>query len=392
MARFSASSLQRVAACPASAVLPQMHRDGAAADRGTAIHAFQAARAEGKADDEALKLVPAEYHQACKTLEHPGTGVAEPAFALDVRSGKARLIGLNIGRDYGKTALTEIPGSADLVRVESDHVVVDDYKTGRTEVPPPDRNLQLGFLARCATKVYGRSRAVVRIVTVFEDGGTYTQAAELDQFDLLRIERTVREAFDAVDKAARDIKEDKQPALREGSHCKYCPARAGCPAKVGLIQRLTQPEVIKEEFRAALNGNTAATAYEMVERASDVLNDLRGQLYQWAQENPIALPDGKVFGPVEQTREEISGEVAHRVLKELHGDAVALSAVELSATKASIERALRGIAGQGQLAGIKRVALAAIAKANGITTTTKTAIKEHTPKSTPKSLTIHKEQ
>src|SRR5690606_33417344 len=97
---ITASKIERVAACPGSEALPHAESTSAAAERGSAGHAFLAAA--GKLGREAaLEQVPEEHRALCEAIDLdrlPVDLLAEPAYAWDPVTGKARFLGANIGR------------------------------------------------------------------------------------------------------------------------------------------------------------------------------------------------------------------------------------------------------------------------------------------------------
>jgi hypothetical protein len=83
---------------------------------------------------------------------------------------------------------------------------------------------------------------------------------------------------------------------------------------------------------------------------------------------------------VETSREDVDGEIARRVLAEIHGAEVAERACDWSTSKAAIERALRPLATkERKITHLKRDALAAIAEAGGVRRNVTTSIREHVP-------------
>lgn len=374
MALFSASSWSRVRACAASVVLPQVRGESEAGVRGHAIHAFVEAVAQGADRAEALAKVPEQWRSTCEQLE-VREGVPEIAFAVRVADGAVRELGRSIERDY-KLGIGEIAGTADLVRTDGEHVHVLDYKTGRA-VEAAGRNAQLRFLAYAAAKVFAATRATVTLVYVHEDGSTHEDSAELDAFDLAEIPGELRQSWERIGQAKDDVKRGRQPALFEGEHCRYCPARTACPAKVAMLRELATPSDLAARFAAELTPETARLAYERVQRASGVVADLRAALYAYGRENPIVLGDGRVFGPVETAREELDARVVFEVLREEHGPDVAMAAVELTATKAGLERALKPLAARGQLAALKRTVLGKVEAAGGVRVEVKQTVREH---------------
>lgn len=198
---LSASSLWRVALCPASATLPRKERAYPDAKRGHAKHA---------------KL----------RASLPPEAIGEIAFAYDVLAERAREVGRDIGRDYGPLADSEIPGTADVLLVESDHVRVTDWKTGNPQVsahtPSPESNLQLALLAVSAAQVFGKEKAIVELV--FTRTGEAPDA-EWDAFDLAFWRARLREIWQST-------RGNPEPVMGD-AQCWRCPvdAAGACPAK-----------------------------------------------------------------------------------------------------------------------------------------------------------------
>lgn len=211
MTRLTASSLWRAEPCPASAVLPAVRREYKDAQDGTRAHA-------------ALEAAP------------PPGSFAEVAFAYNVLSGEAREVGRSIGRNYGVLAEGEIPGTADLVTVQPDHVLVDDYKSGVGYlVPPLPGNPQLQHNSMCAALVYDKPRAIAQLV--YLKTGEVKDAA-YDCFDFAAISLRLRTIWERCRMAADAFGERAQPQelvalglVNPGDHCWRCEAKKGCPIK-----------------------------------------------------------------------------------------------------------------------------------------------------------------
>src|SRR5207237_1289705 len=143
------------------------------------------------------------------------------------------------------------------------------------------------------------------------------------------------------------------------------------------LVRLGAPQGIEQRFDALLTGATARQAYEVYQRAEEVMGAIRGKLYAWARENPIELDGGKVFGLTEMERESVDGGIVYTVLASLYNHDVAAKACEYTSSKAAIERALKEVAPRGSLAAYKRKALDEIAARGGIEVKKIETIKEH---------------
>lgn len=381
----TASNLHCADLCPASAVLPRVRQESPAAARGTAIHAFLAAAAkDGR--DEALAHVPEEHRATCEAIDLDvlpagGTYAAEVALAYHVETGIGRELGRNLGRSYPPTDAREMAGTADVLALTADGeaAVILDFKSGHRRVAAAQVNRQLQMLALAAARAYGRSRAVVGLVYLLEDGGAWFDRAEFDAFDLDAIALDLHGIADRVEAAARAVAEGRQPDTATGDHCRYCPSYVHCPAQTALVRQMAaDPGTLAVEVHAMLNEHNAAAAYARVKAVEAVLKHVREALYAYAQEHPIPLDNGLVLGSVETRREYVDGKVARDVLGRLYGAPVADAACEWSASKTSIRDALRGVAkNMGlKLAAVEREALAAIGEAGGITPKVSRTVKE----------------
>lgn len=396
---LTASSLQRIAVCAASAVLPKVDSVNERAERGQAIHVFLE-NVLGLGPAEAIALVPEEHRPACAAIDlealplDAAQWAAEVAYAFDVATGRAREIGRSIGRDYGSVGADEIVGTADVVGIfgkarlprsdimhSADRVFILDYKTGRTEVTRASRNWQLRYLALAASRAYGASFARVGLIHIHDDGTVLYDTAALDAFELDAVAEDLGAVHRRVKAAAAELAAGRPPAATTGDHCRWCPCLAYCPAQTALVRTVAGEVDEGRELTPALTPETAARAWERVKSIKAAVKRAESALHTWAAGHPIALPSGLVLGPVETTREGVDGAIARAVLSELHGWEVADKACDWSTSKAAVERALRGIAAVtgGKITHLKAAALYAIRAAGGITTTTTTSVREHVP-------------
>lgn len=160
-------------------------------------------------------------HATAWVDERKGAGwKVEMAFAFDPRTGQARILGYDLGRKYKEAGLLphEIAGSADVVWMSGETVVVVDHKTGRSisdSVWP-----QMRWLSVMAARALGAwaARAVIWHAT---DYGIIEYEQHYDDIELARIADGMRDDIAAVP--------DSWPT--PGPHCDsmYCSARAACP-------------------------------------------------------------------------------------------------------------------------------------------------------------------
>lgn len=323
------SGLQQAAICPGAAVLPRIGSTSVKADIGSAMHEYNAIRGErGKhAADEQFDEIADRWN-------------------LD---GKDRLVffararALDLGLPDG--ALFEVPlclradgtvepvtGSRGEYMVPDDAIVAGtldilfatpepiedgtwcprdsvlwtpDLKTGdEVHVAPIARNWQARVSALLGSRWTGAEAVVPAIVFPSANGGAWDVPMQhgrpmpLRRKELAQIDDDLRRLHATVAEQADRVASGKTPKLVTGTHCTYCPARAGCPAHVSEARALiagnsgltTGPLTREQAVRAAGLLAPAKAAVKAMEEA------LRAHVEAFGA---VPLPDGKVYGPTE---------------------------------------------------------------------------------------------
>lgn len=377
----SASRLDRVAVCPASAVLPQADYVSEAGKRGTAIHAYLASVGTiGK--EKALEATPPEHREACAVLDlellsavDPEKFAHEVTFAWSYKTCRARELGRNLNRSYAQATKDEIVGTADVVGLGDGVVVIWDWKSGRA--PAAATSWQLRFLALAAARTYGVSSAEVAMAQT----NGWIDPARFDAFDLDVIERELDNLVDRVLVEREAVARGEEPHMVLGSHCDYCSAIARCPAQTQLALAIGGNPEEAIGAKLELTPENAPQVYERLSAAKRLIAFVEERLQAYATANPIALPGGRVYGPVEIKRETLDGDAAFSVLESLHGAGVARAACELKATKEGIKRALRPIAEeQGKtFSSLESEAFDELRRVGGVYASKTTQVREHKP-------------
>jgi hypothetical protein len=350
------SKVERVLACPASHALPQTYDPPSVyADAGNERHA-------AAADHLAVGVIPSKPEVAAwldgvsEALEELRGARIEVAYALDVLWSEARVIGYNIGRQYGARSATEIVGSADYVSVEPNRLAVVDLKTGHGEVTPPAENGQLLTLGLAASLAH-RHSGPVELALLLAPGGMMPrwQRATVSQDRLQAHGEALARMHVAIDEARADVDAGRAPRhLAQGDHCRYCPAKAACPARIALARgTLESPVEQAAGWRAMMAAGKRAEVYRLWRAARDVLGEVGDALHASAAETPIDLGDGEVFGRREVTRTAIDAEAAWPLLAESFGSSVARAAMTLDTSKAGVARAAQALWEQRKAAGVK---------------------------------------
>lgn len=330
MLRLTASEIPRQLACPGSGHLP---RAIDIPDR------YAMEGSEGHADAEAdadLGQID-ELHPAVQALLWPGSVLSsECSFMYDVATDTARELGHITGRNYPERGLFEIPGTVDLVIASDGRATVVDYKLYLDGSPE-----QIDTYALMVARTYGLTEVTVALVY---RGATWkpAQVRVLSAMDL-----------DAHAERLRAMVTSGDRSLVPSKHCKHCRAFVGrgsdgmpeCPAQraLALEDSSGQLSVRVEALIPFADDRDAALGLELAGRLRLLANRITAAVNARAAERPFRTLSGKMYGEHEtRGNERLDGDVVYRVVRDQHGQSLADQAVERKATKAALERALKG--------------------------------------------------
>lgn len=364
MSRLTASRLGLAKHCPGFASLPHSDSPTPESEAGSGKHADQ---------DAAIKAgrVPSAY-----TERWPGLAWrSEVKFAIDIVTGRGRELGVGGDRDYSPATADEVPGTADVVGIGSELVVVIDKKSFDPNVPRAAVNAQVHVAALALCRAYGIDVAHVAIDHEVRE----LDVAELDAIDLEAFAIELREIVGAVALAASV----ESPILNEGSWCRWCPAFNHCPAKLALKADAELRLALVDDGDSPVpfleDDEDAADAYEFVDRMRMLIKRVDAALYARAKDRPIPLRNGMVFGAhPKESRETLDADKLYALVKEKHGQGIADAAVIRSATKTRLKEALE-FAGVASKAAAEREILTELRKRGGTSRETKIVIEEHAP-------------
>ncbi len=365
MNRVTASGLKRAMACGASLHLPIVRDEPSpAAERGTWRGVFLK-RVGQVGAEAALAEVPAEHRDACAALpldELPETGLlAEVALAFNVATGEARVIGIDVDRQYGELAPMELAGAADVIGIDraTDRALVLDWKSAGYKERASD-SLQLRFLALAAMRAYAVSAVRVEVVRL-GDGGEVSRSWH--DYDALDLDAFALELRDWFAKAGSD----RTPS--PGSHCTYCKSFSFCPAQTAIITKAERGEDVAHPFlQGGLSRNTVGAAYVLSEQLKTIAKELDRRIYGAMQELKEAeTPRGTTLRMVVRDgNEKIDGMAAAALLAEMFGASAVTACAEVSVTKTALGAGLRKLHGK-QGAANERAFLAALRERGGVT-------------------------
>ncbi len=353
MKQLTVSSLNRVMKCRPSApgVLPSAREESSeAAQNGTAVHAYLDACIKiGR--EQALEQCSERWPDMEPTFAaidlsqipagQPDKFQSELAFAIEMVSGDVQII------DPHDESHHYIPpdavghwlyGTADVVGVGEDHVLVYDYKTGRAPLGMASNSWQLKALAYAAATVYGKGKAIVALIRIIPDRPPVYYSAEFDAFELAKIGHDLRE----LSAYLRRQKTSSEMIYAPGDHCRYCPALRFCTANLLTVAALSAGN-IPGDIPELLAPELAGRAWSNIKLLEEYIERAKTTLKHIAESTPLILPNGTHLAAVEQIRESVDAEIAREVLLGMDFEDAARTAVEsvLKTSKDAIKKALR---------------------------------------------------
>lgn len=371
--KMSASKLETMLACPASAVLPWIETTTQFAEDGTAKHDYCA-----NPTPEQLELARPEIRDECVAL-HEGIAStihgmkAEAAYVVDVETFAVRFIGYNQHRRYGQLSSSEIGVTVDFVHPRGAFL---ELKTGHDDVTALEQNPQC-WLEAFAFASHGKHSQVDAVLWHKKpDKKPFIQAATWTLFDLLDKLEIIREGRRAALAELSKYLAGQPLGYRPGDkQCQYCAAYLNCGAQMSLVKDAL---AIQGEYE--LNAENAWRAADQVALVESWVKKAKSQMVEFALRSPIVWPDGTTFGPHTKTEKSVDANKLWAVL-EPYGLDVAKVGVEFEASQASIKRAAAVVAKQRGVtqASVQREMFDKLRELGGLEETTKSKIEKYTP-------------
>jgi hypothetical protein len=193
------------------------------------------------------------------------TGGSMAIVYRELRLGLTRIGGVvEVGE--GPCPALAISGQADLILIRGEVGLVLDYKTGRGSVESATRNAQLRGLAVLAAKHWGLSSVRVAIVQPWAGAPS---VADYDEAAL-----TAAEAW--LSSVLRMAMSADPEQLSAGEWCKYCRAKAVCPA----LREAALAPVEMTDISGSLPSEPKNARAALFARAMDLPSERLARLYR----------------------------------------------------------------------------------------------------------------
>lgn len=296
----SASATERTLACPASLVLPRVRRERPGQKRGHGIHRYVSAVLSGVPVTRALELVDAEHWPLCKRVDWRELGAdlvnvrSEVAYALDPVARTARMIGVDIGRQYGRLGPNEIPGSDDIEGELPDGTpVVIDMKSGFLDVTDAEENGQGLFFGAVKHLMTGASEVEFRIAKLLPSGRVVPDVARYTAFEIDSFLDEYEVALARKLEASRVYLAGGVPNVNVGPYCRYCEGFESCPGQVKLARAMVTDASELDARVASLTLAESGVAWRKAKQVESLLDRVLDALKARAGQEPLPLGDGK---------------------------------------------------------------------------------------------------
>ena len=282
--RPSASGMTRVFNCPASLRLNEMEtpESSAAAEEGRMLHRVMelAVKLGNESEKPEFDALFAALTDEQRQVYFTAVKLITDKVLCDFRSYDGSRTESFERRFWAKSMLFSGQGDAVFVKDNGEATIID-FKFGRGEVEPAERNYQLAAMAVLVADNFGfvdTVRAMIIQPRALDKSRRITEC-EYSKAD-------IDAARDAINAACKEAIEAENPAQKCGYWCKYCPSSYRCKAA---------QEAISAQYKLAIATPNltigAHNARQMFERATLVkkyCDDVLAAVKKYIADNPDA--------------------------------------------------------------------------------------------------------
>lgn len=282
--RPSASRMTRIFNCPASFQLNAMEipETSAAAEEGRMLHrvmelAVKLGNESEKPEFDALfAALTDEQRQAYLTA----VKLVNDNVLCDFRAYNGDRMEVFEKRLWAASGLFSGQGDAVFIRDNGEATIVD-YKFGRGEVEPAERNYQLAAMAVLVADNYGveqieKVRALIIQPRALDKNKRITEC--------IYTKADVDAAREAINAACKEAIEYAQPRQKCGYWCNYCPSAYRC--KAAQMEIAKQCELATSTPQLAIGKHNAVEMFEKATVVKKLCDEVLAAVKAWVQGNP----------------------------------------------------------------------------------------------------------
>lgn len=285
----SASRMTRIFNCPASFRLnaAEMPETSSAAEEGRMLHRVmelaiqkfpEDIHEEMRADfDDVKSRLSDEQEQAFNTACWLVSRNVVDGFRAGDETGNVELYEK---RFWAKSKLFSGQGDAVFIKDNGEATIVD-YKFGRGEVEPAERNYQLAAMAVLVADNFDFVKSVRAMIIqprALDKGKRITECVYTkDDVDAAR---------EAINAACKEAIEAENPAQKCGYWCKYCPSSYRCKAAQEAIS--AQYKLAVATPNLTIGAHNARQMFERAQLVKKYCEDVLAAVKKYIAENPDA--------------------------------------------------------------------------------------------------------
>lgn len=278
----SASRMTRIFNCPASFQLNALEtpETSVAAEEGRMLHrimelAVQLGNESQKAEFDALfKGLTYEQREAYLTA----CNLVNDFVVREFRSYDGGKTELYEKRFWAKSKLFSGQGDAVFIKDNGEATIVD-YKFGRGEVEPAERNYQLAAMAVLLADNFGGLRTIRAMII---------QPRALDKnkriTECVYTKDDIDAAREAINAACKEAVEYAQPRQKCGYWCNYCPSAYRC--KAAQLEIAKQYALATSTPQLAIGRHNAVEMFEKATVVKKLCDEVLAVVKKWVQDNP----------------------------------------------------------------------------------------------------------
>lgn len=239
--------------------------------------------------DEARRLEAMAGHAVRWLDEHKKLGWrAEQAFAWEPSTDVGRELPRKTHRDYSDATATELCGTADIVAIDGESVIVLDWKTTSDGAPEVDARDQLEGLALMAARAWGYDSARIVTLKVTEHGVEPIEHEPLDVFGLAEVADRIRTDLARVATA--------EPVDGEWCRGRYCKALAACPKTTAIVEQIIPADALaRKEWRFTPqieSPDHLERLLAMLPIATELIDRVKRATVAYVADGPVKTSDG----------------------------------------------------------------------------------------------------
>lgn len=285
----SASAMTRIFNCPASYKLnaAETPETSAAAEEGRLLHRVMELAIQKfpedihevlRADfDDVKSLLSDEQEQAFNTACWLVSRNVVDGFRAGDETGNVEFYEK---RFWAKSKLFSGQGDAVFIKDNGEATIVD-YKFGRGEVEPAERNYQLAAMAVLVADNFDFVKSVRAMIIqprALDKGKRITECVYTkDDVDAAR---------EAINAACKEAIEAENPAQKCGYWCKYCPSSYRCKAAQEAIS--AQYKLAVATPNLTIGAHNARQMFERAQLVKKYCDDVLAAVKKYIAENPDA--------------------------------------------------------------------------------------------------------